>query len=54
MVVPIPHLDSLELYDGGDGVLKAAPFLREAHGARSQRHRCDARSPEIYADSAVM
>ena len=54
MVVPIRHLDSLELYDGGDGVLKSAPFLGEADGTRSQRHRYDPRSPEIYADSAVI
>ena len=34
VVVPVAHLDSLELYDRGDGLLKAAPFLREAHSAR--------------------
>ena len=38
VIVPVGHLDSLELYDGGDGRLKAAPFLREAHGARSKGH----------------
>ena len=38
VVIPVGHLDPVELNDGGDGSLETAPFLRKAHGTRPQRH----------------
>ena len=38
VVIPVCHLDPVELNDGRDGSLETAPFLGKAHSTRPQRH----------------